>query len=222
MYQSFQGIVFDLDGTLVDSEIVHADAWLGVLARHGLVFDYHWFDRWVGLSDRHLAESVASDYALAVTTEVLRKEKQQLFHTLVARQLKAFSGVEEELAGLSRSGIPMALATNSPLADVEQVFRATRLGQWLQQVVTADDVRQLKPAPDMYLLAVERLGLLPAHCIAMEDSPAGVAAARKAGLYVLGLTTSQPAGVLAEAHEIFPRPYEALQRIKSLLAGAPR
>ena len=219
MHQSFQGIVFDLDGTLVDSEIVHADAWLGVLARHGLEFDYHWFDRWVGLSDRLLAESVTSDYALTVTTEVLRKEKQTLFHSLVARQLKAFSGVEEELAGFSRSGIPMALATNSPLADVEQVFRATSLGQWLQQVVTADDVPRLKPAPDMYLLAVERLGLPAAHCIAMEDSPAGVAAARKAGLYVLGLTTSQPATALAEAHEIFPQPYDALQRIKSLLTG---
>lgn len=219
MPPSIQAVVFDLDGTLVDSEPVHADAWLSVLAEHGLEFDHHWFGQWVGLSDKHLAESVMREYQLNIPLETLRQQKQELYHQLALSTLRPFRGVKEGLMYFAENQTPVALATNSSRADVDQVFLATGLAEYLRAIVTADDVARLKPAPDVYLLAAERLSIAPQACVAVEDSPAGVAAARRAGMYVLGVATSQGPDRLEEANEIFDHTEEAITRIKGLLTS---
>lgn len=220
MQADFRAIIFDLDGTLVDSEPVHAEAWLAILAQYNLHFDHHWFSQWVGLSDRHLAENTISEYELLVSVEDMRAQKQALYHELLQTSLYPFDGVEEGLAYLLERGIPMALATNSSRVDVDQVFKATGLGRYLKELLTADEVSQLKPAPEIYQLAAHRLGMAPAQCIAVEDSPAGIAAAKRAGMYVLGLMTSQGVQHLGEADEILEHTRQAMDRIKILLASA--
>lgn len=206
---AFKGIVFDMDGTLAATEPLHMEAWLTVLHDAGFNFDEHWFQQWVGLSDRVLAEAVVRDYSPAWSVEELQERKRNLFHATARQKAELFVGLDQALAWL-QSHIPLALATSSSNLDAEAVFANTQLNRFFHTIVTSDRVDNLKPAPDPYLLACREIGLAPQDCVAFEDSPAGVTSAREAGLTVIGVTTSKTAGQLAEAHHIFPNTYDAI------------
>lgn len=208
-------IIFDLDGTLVNTEPVHCKAWLQVLAQRGYHYDEHWFKQWIGTADRFLAEGVIADHQLTIPARVLQDEKQTLFHEMVVADAQLFSGIPEALTQL-KERLPLAIATNSGRADAEHVFIPTQLHTYMQSVVTADDVPRLKPAPDMYLLAAQHLGVSPASCLVVEDSPAGSQAARDAGMYVLGLTSSQGAKKMTAAHELHDSAAAAMERLLEL------
>lgn len=208
-------IIFDLDGTLVNTEPVHCEAWLKVLSKRGFFYDEHWFEQWIGTADRFLAEGVIADHQLTIPARVLQDEKQSLFHEMAITSAKLFAGVANALSQL-KERLPLAIATNSGRADAEHVFIPTQLHTYMQSVVTADDVPRLKPAPDMYLLAAQQLGVSPASCLVVEDSPAGSKAARDAGMYVLGLTSSQGAEKMTAAHELYSSPEAAMERLLEL------
>lgn len=209
-------IIFDLDGTLVNSEKVHEYAWLQVLAERGYNYDSHWFEQWIGTADRFLAAAVITEHQLNIPARELQLEKESLFHELVQQENRAFPGIEIALAQL-QAQLPLAIATNSSRMDAEKVFISTPINRFMRTVVTSSDVAQLKPAPDMYLLAAERLGVRPTHCLVVEDSPAGSQAAQAAGMYTLGLTSSQPKHKMTAAQEWFAEPQLATQRLLELV-----
>lgn len=208
-------VIFDMDGTLVNTENVHCDAWLEVLARRGYQYDEHWFEQWIGTADRFLAQAVIDEHQLDLDRRILQKEKEVLFYELVVQHNHAFPGVAAALATLQHR-LPIAIATNSSREDAEHVFRASPIEQYLQTVVTASDVEQLKPAPDMYLLAAQRLGVAPEQCLVLEDSPAGAKAGAAAGMYVIGLTSSQPKDKMDAAQEWHDDPQAGMERILAL------
>jgi len=211
-------IIFDLDGTLVNTEPVHCQAWLEILATRGFHYDEQWFEQWIGTADRYLAQGVIDEHGLSIPARVLQREKEHLFHRLVVQQNQAFPGTEAALARLQKI-IPLAIATNSAYRDTVQIFQTTPLDRYVKTIVTADDVTLLKPAPDMYLLAAGLLGVEPEQCLVLEDSPAGSLAAAEAGMYVLGLTSSQPQARMSAAHEWHATPEAGMRRLETLLNG---
>jgi beta-phosphoglucomutase-like phosphatase (HAD superfamily) len=110
------------------------------------------------------------------------------------------------------------MATATPRREAELMLETLGLRSLFRVLLTGDDVRDPKPAPDCYLLAASRLGLDPAGCAAVEDAPFGVRAARAAGLYVLGVTTSFPAERLGEAHRVFSTVPQAIRWLKARTA----
>ncbi len=215
----YLALICDLDGTLVDSETIHADAWIATLADRGLDFDHQWFRQWIGTSDSYLATDTIQRYHLDATVRELQLDKQQRYYQLVHRQLRPFAGVTDLLRSLY-ADYPLAIATNSGRQDAEEVFQATQLDKLVHTTVTADDVQHLKPAPDMYLLAAERLGVAPETCIAIEDSPAGSTAAHRAGMYVIGLSNSPLADQLVDVDIQYADSQTALRAAAKLLKEA--
>ncbi len=206
----FKGIIFDLDGTLVNSEPLHMEAWLQVLANHGLNFDEAWFEQWIGKSDRHLAESVVKEYTLEVALTTLQQTKGRTYHQIASERAAFFPQVEKYILQL-RKQMLLGIATNSSKQDTSAVFSRLPLPEYVSAIVTADDVEQLKPAPDMYLLAAEKIGLNVDEGVAIEDSPAGLQAAKSAGLFTLAVTNSQPAENLQVADLIFDSTAAAIE-----------
>ncbi|MEL6668961.1 MAG: HAD family phosphatase [Bacteroidota bacterium] len=212
---NFHALLSDLDGTLADTEPVHANTWLEVLSQYGLQFDHDWFQQWVGTSDFYLAKQVISRHGLDIEIKELQVQKRDLFHQRVVQQGELFPGVKEAMAQLF-SAVPVAIVTNSGRLDAEHIFQATEIDQYAQLSITADDVEEMKPAPEGYKLAANMMGMLPEHCVAIEDSRAGSQAAWDAGCYVLGIDHGQ-VGSQLNAHEVFPTPAAAFQRAMEML-----
>lgn len=214
---NIEGIVFDLDGTLVDSEPLHGEAWLSALSDQGLVFEWEWFETWIGKSDKLLAETVIAEFSLTIEIEALRALKRNKYYNLVAKHLKLFPGVMEGLRFFSTK-LPIGLATSSSATDVKAVFGAQPLAPLFRTIVHADHVMpNLKPAPDPYLLASQQLGINPENGIAMEDSVAGVKAAKTAGLFTIAICNSHAEEDLKAADRIFQTTSEGMDWIKTQL-----
>ena len=206
------GLLCDLDGTLADSEPLHCQAWLDTLAEFGRDYDAHWFEQWIGTSDKVLASHEVEGLPLSEEELIARKRKR--YHDAVATDGKTFTGVDDALAKVLAAGFPLAIATNSGREDADVMIGAARLQRFTPVSVTASDVQHMKPAPDIYLLAAERLGLRADQCIAIEDSGPGGEAARAAGCYLIGLTdkvekadewTDDNAGAILRALELLER-----------------
>ena len=211
------GLLCDLDGTLADSEPLHCRAWLATLSEEfGIDYDAHWFEQWIGTSDKTLARHVVEEDKLPLTPEELITKKQDRYHDTVVSQGKAFAGVDEALGRVVEAGFPLAIATNSGRRDADGMIDAARLRRFTSIIVTASDVEHMKPAPDIYLLAAERLGLPADQCIAIEDSGPGGEAARAAGCYLIGLTDR-----VKEADEWMDDNAKAVLRALELLERVP-
>ncbi len=180
-----RAVVFDLDGTLLDTERAYRAAFLETLAGFGLVLPCGAYDELVGLSTvarRDLLPALLGN-ACAVDPFL------QLYYANRARHLAAGIGVKpgapELLALLSALAIPVGIATSASAATAARHLAACGLAERFRVVVSRDDVARGKPAPDGFLLAAARLGAAPRDCLALEDSAHGVAAAHEAGMMVV-------------------------------------
>ena len=183
-----RGLLCDLDGTLADSEPLHCAAWLSTLSEDfGIEYDAHWFEQWIGTSDKVVARHVVLYDELDITEKELVARKQQRYHDAVASEGRTFPGVDLALEQVA-ARFPLAIATNSGRKDADVMIGATRLDRFTSISVTASDVARMKPEPDIYLLAAARLGLPATSCIAIEDSGPGGVAAKAAGCYLIALT----------------------------------
>jgi len=182
-------VVFDMDGVLLDTERLYTEATQQIVGRFGKTFDWsvksNMIGRPAGDSARYLVEALD----LPITAEDYLREREVLFRTLMPTA-KAMPGARELTDALHARGIPVAVATSSARPVYE--LKTTHHRPWFASfhvVVTGDDPRiaRGKPAPDIYLLAARELGVEPARCVAIEDAPAGVDAARAAGMGVVAV-----------------------------------
>ena len=214
-----RGVVFDLDGVVADSEPLHVRAWVQALGGLGVSVQEIGepsLAAWVGVPDVEIVGGLVERFRLPLGAEELLGRKRAAYRELIPEALAAFPGVSEELA--SWDGVPLAMATATPRREAELMLRTLGLAGVFRVLVTRDEVRRPKPAPDCYLLAASGLGLDPARCAAVEDAPYGVRAAREAGMHVLGVTTSYPAERLGQAHRLFATVPEAIRWLKTRVA----
>jgi len=190
-----RGVVFDLDGVLVDSEPLHLRAYQEVLGGYGRSLSrQEYYARFIVYSDREVLEQLLPDRG---AIEVAIAAKQQRYVELVGAGPPAFA---DGLALLHRmDGWRVALATGSRREEAELILRGLGIFDRFRAVVTADDCAQGKPDPEPYLRAAQGLGLPVGRCVAVEDAPGGVRAAKAAGMRCVGVTHSCPRERLREA-----------------------
>jgi HAD superfamily hydrolase (TIGR01509 family) len=176
-------VIFDLDGTLVDSEPNYYEAGRQTLAAHG-VPDFTWADheRYVGISTQETVADWKDRYALEATVEELLAAKNRRYLELARGATRVYPQMRAFVDLLAAEGVPMAVASGSSPEAIAAVLTGTGLDAHLHTVVSADEVAQGKPAPDVFLEAARRLGASPADCVVLEDAAPGAAAAHAAGM----------------------------------------
>ena len=195
--KKIKGIVFDMDGVLIDSEPLHIEAWNDVVAEFGLYFDTEWFHQWIGVSDRNFTMQLVQNYNLPKTADALLQDKRRIFEGKISKSVPAHKGVKEGLPLLNAYGLAVATSSNKSGALIS--LAGAGLSSFFTYVITADDVLKHKPHPDCYQKAAASLGFDPSECIGIEDSTSGIKAAKAAGMFVIGVSTSLPAHYLTEA-----------------------
>lgn len=182
-------IIFDCDGTLVDSERVYAKSNAAVFARYGAIAaPDELFARYTGVSLTAMVADIETRFGVTLTPAI-GDELDAAAGLLLETELEPIAGIPQLLAMLQAEGRPLAVASNSRLNGVRRSLRITGLTQFFgDRIATADQVAQPKPAPDVYLMAAGLLEAEPASCLAIEDSPTGVRAARAAGMTVIAFT----------------------------------
>lgn len=213
MMSNIKGVILDMDGTIVDSEPLHARSWEVVLRGYGQELEEEWFVPWVGIPDELLAVHLVENRPLPMSDTELLAEKRAKYRELVSANILVFDGVVEGLAGLRERHIAYAVASNSVRQDVHHTLKCANLYHLFSTVVTFNDVKEGKPAPDIFLLAAERMGIAPSACVVIEDSPAGLEAARAAGCCVIAVTTGHTADQLPPADQVFSEAGSALKSI---------
>ena len=176
-------VIFDLDGTLLDSEGLYTDAAQHVVGQHGKVFTLELKRRCMGGDARRGAELVVETLSLPLTPDAYLEARERELIRLLA-DVKPMPGAEALVATLDRLGIPMAIATSSHRDLTEEKLARQSFLRTMKCIVCGDDPRleQPKPAPDIFLLAAAELGAHPEQCAVIEDSANGVRASLAAGM----------------------------------------
>lgn len=179
-----RGLIFDCDGTLVDSMPLHYSAWVAVLRRYGLELTETRFYQWAGLPVDEIVHRLASEKGLAVDARSIAAERDTYFHSLPASALRPVEAVVD-IARRFRGQLAMAVATGSTAASASATLDAIGILAWFDAVISSHDVGRPKPAPDVFLVAAERIAVTPDECVVFEDGEAGLQAARAAGMHVV-------------------------------------
>jgi beta-phosphoglucomutase family hydrolase len=187
----FDGVIFDLDGTLVENMEIHAEAFQEFLRRHDLPpLDAAMRARIDGKRNRDIFPIVFGRDLSLEDLERYSHEKESLYRVLSRGKLEPQRGLVRFLSLLEGKGIPVAIATSSPEDNVPHTLGEIGLLETFPHVVRSDAVPRGKPHPDVFLAAAEKLGAPPSRCLAFEDAPLGVLAARAAGMTCVAVTTS--------------------------------
>jgi len=182
-------VIFDLDGVLLDTEIIYTRVTQQIVARFGKTFDWSIKSQMVGKPSIESARHLVRTLELPLSPEEYLAEREAIFETEMPRA-ETKAGALEFVAGLASRKVPMALATSSTQESF--ALKSTRhaaLFAYFDAIVLGDDPRleRGKPAPDIFLLAASEIDAEPAQCLVFEDAPAGVQAALAAGMMVVGL-----------------------------------
>ena len=183
----FEGLVFDLDGTLVNSMPAHFEAWCEALAQVGAagVFEEDVFYAMGGRPTKDIVVQLNEEYGLKLDPDTVAFAKKEAF----MKRLDKVTVIEEVLtyAQSWRGKVPMAIATGGSRMVAEKTLQILGLSDLFDEVVTADDVKIGKPDPEVFLLAAERIGVDPTKCVAFEDAAPGILSAQLAGMQVVAV-----------------------------------
>ena len=180
--REFAGYIFDCDGTLADSMVVHHRAWLSALERHGATFEFGWdlFTSRAGMSLPKTVEALNVQFGMSMDPEQVTASQRTEYERFLST-VRPIAPVVE-LALRVAQVAPVSVASGGERKVVLRTLELLGLADLFSVVVTAEDVAHGKPAPDMFLLAAERMGVPAAECVVFEDSVLGMEAARRAGM----------------------------------------
>ena len=198
MENIIQAILWDLDGVLIDSEEAHYITWKMVFKELGRELSHAEFKKTFGMNNKSVMQTFFRNDLSEIKKEEYSEKKELLFRENVKGNVKFLPGVKNWLKYFYENGIPQAMATSAPEANIEAIIREFPHPEYFQTTVSAEKLPG-KPDPAVFLKAAGALNASPAQCLVFEDSVAGVKAAKAAGMVCIAITSTNPAEKLQEA-----------------------
>jgi beta-phosphoglucomutase len=186
-----RAVLWDLDGTLIDSAGHHWTAWRETLAGEGRAVTPEDFANTFGKRNDEILRELFGPGVARDWMDQVSETKERAYRALLRSEgLVALPGALEWLSQLRQAGWKQALASSAPQPNIEAVFDVLGFGRYLDVVVSADEVGRGKPDPALFRESARRLGVSPARCIVVEDAPAGIEGARRAGMRSIGVLSA--------------------------------
>lgn len=229
MLKEIQAVIFDLDGTLVDSMWMWREIDIQYLGRYGIQLPETLQAEIEGMSFTETAVYFKETFHIPQTIEEIKQDWYEMAYEKYAHEVPLKAGALELLKFLYGKGIRTGIATSNGIRLVEAVMESNGLGKYIQVVRTACDVAKGKPAPDIYLKVAEDLGVDSENCLVFEDVPMGILAGKNAGMPVCAVEDSHSRNQIEEKrrfadyyinsfHDIFNGAYEILNARKDIFA----
>lgn len=211
-----KAVIFDFDGVITDSEILHLRSFNRVLVQqYGFeITTKAYYKDYLGLTDFECFKLATDERQLALEDQQitnLMKQKTQIFEELAKAEGRIIEGVRDFLKMLEQNKILLAICSGAVLAEIELILEEARLRHFFVVIVSAEQVTKGKPDPEGFLLALEKLNqnrqtaILPNQCIVVEDSHWGLKAAKAAGMHTIAVTNSYDADQLNQAERTVAR-----------------
>jgi len=210
-----QAVIFDFDGVITDSEILHFRAFNRVLARFSVEITMRdYYKTYLGLTDMDCFNLLISEGQLKTTKdkiEDLLKQKNEVFQELAKTEGRIIEGVHDFLKMLEQNNIPMAICSGALRPEIELILEEARLRHFFEVIISAEQVKKGKPSPDGFLLTLRKFNkgrqtpITGIQCVVIEDSHWGLQAAKAAGMHTIAVTNSYDARQLALAEKIVAR-----------------
>lgn len=202
-------VIFDFDGVIVDTEPIHYAAFQRVLVPLGLQFSWdEYVETYIGFDDRDAFRHVFSSQGIELGQEKLHtliEQKASFFTEVIRSGVTPYPGVLDLISHLHDNKAPLAICSGALRSDINPILSMLGISDYFDVIVTAEDVAASKPDPECYQLTFQRLQSIHKHSftkdttVVIEDTPAGIAAAKAAGLKVCAVTNSYPAARLDQA-----------------------
>jgi beta-phosphoglucomutase len=210
-----RSVIFDFDGVITDSEVLHLRAFNRVLARFNVeISTKDYYQKYLGLNDVDCFKTLIKNRILHTNERQIRslvEQKNRIFEELARTEGKTIPGVREFLQMLAQNKISMAICSGALRAEIEMLLEEAGLRQFFSVIISAEQVKKGKPDPEGFLLTLERLNkgcknpIMGNECIVIEDSHWGIEAAQAAGMHTIAVTNTYDAEQLKQAEKIVSR-----------------
>jgi len=199
---NIEAIIFDMDGVLIDSGEAHKESWRMLARELGAEISDERFAGLFGRSSRDIIRALYGDNLPDKTVAQYDDRKERAFRELVRGRMPAMRGAVPLVRSLFDRGFSLAVGSSGPPENIQLCLQDMAIARFFSAVVTGMDVVNGKPDPQVFLLAADRLGADPKRCVVVEDAPAGVEAARRAGMKCIALVGSHPPAKLQYADRV--------------------
>jgi beta-phosphoglucomutase len=179
---SLRAVIWDVDGTLIDTAELHFAAWVALAGELGLPFTRADFAATFGRRNPEIIHTLFGSQYTDREVDDLGQRKEDLYRAAASKGVELLPGVAALLEGLQQAGFLQAIGSSAPRANLDLILRLTKTSQYFQTIVSMEDTQRGKPDPQVFQVAAQRLGVAPARCLVLEDAVAGVQAARAGGM----------------------------------------
>jgi HAD superfamily hydrolase (TIGR01509 family) len=191
--------IFDHDGVLVDSFDLHQQAWLELGRRTGLAITPEFIHETFGMTNPSIFRRLLGEELVEEDARNYGDLKERCYRELAREQIGLIDGVRGLLDGLTAAGVLLAIGSSGPRANLDLTVESCGLTDRFVAIASLEDIERGKPDPQVFLVASEKAGVAPSRSVVFEDATVGIQAAKAAGMYAVGITTTHPAPVLWDA-----------------------
>jgi beta-phosphoglucomutase family hydrolase len=184
------GVIFDVDGVLVDTGPIHFESWVKMASEIGIIFNKQFFEATFGQQSIYITRKLVGRNVDPNLVEKWAQLKETYYREIVKDKIKPLPGVIELIKDLKANNFKLAVGSSGPPENVDLLLKSLKIEKFFDSIITAADVQNGKPSPDVFLFASQEIYVKPENCVVIEDAPVGIEAAKIANMKCIALTTT--------------------------------